>query len=211
MIQFTENILPGFTIPQRYVMAILAFFGVMNCYALRSCFSIAINQIVHIKDHNLANYTQCVGDVQEDKMRSVSYEWTHRQKTWSLCSFYFGYFLTQFPGGFLAEYFGGKQVFGLSVLLAGSMSMIDPSVIKYLEWKGLVTTRLLMGAAQVSWVRNKFDCFIKRIVSGRNFPSLILSVVQLDPSEREISSGDPNFCWDPTGSFFRQRSFRVAH
>lgn len=38
--------IPGFIIPQRVVLAIMGFLGIMNAYAMRICLSVAIIEMV---------------------------------------------------------------------------------------------------------------------------------------------------------------------
>lgn len=61
----------------------------------------------------------------------------------------YGYILTHIPGGILAEYYGGKHIFGASLLLSAINLLVTPLVIKYSEWKGLIALRVIMGLSQV--------------------------------------------------------------
>lgn len=47
------DFVPGFFIPQRYVLGIMGFLAVVNAYNMRVCLSVAINVMaVPIKDNN---------------------------------------------------------------------------------------------------------------------------------------------------------------
>ena len=41
-------------------------------------------------------------------------------------AFFWGYVLTQIPGGVLAERFGGKLVFGLGILVTSVFTILTP-------------------------------------------------------------------------------------
>jgi len=47
---------------------------------------------------------------------------------WVLSSFFFGYLITQIPGGWLATRFGGKYVFGVGVLVTSLLTLITPQM-----------------------------------------------------------------------------------
>ena len=78
------------------------FLGFANVYAMRVNLSVAI--------------VYMAGDNKTGDSLSVSGErtfgWSHKQQGVILGMFFYGYVLTQLPGGRLAELFGGKWLFG---------------------------------------------------------------------------------------------------
>ena len=64
-------------------------------------------------------------------------------------SFFWGYILTQMPGGFVAEHVGGKIVYGTSMLLCGLATMLIPVAAKASPY-ALMAARAAQGLAQVS-------------------------------------------------------------
>lgn len=55
-----NNLFPGCALPQRYVLVIMAFLGIVLAYATRVCFSVAINRVVEITDKlDPEKYTIC--------------------------------------------------------------------------------------------------------------------------------------------------------
>ena len=45
---------------------------------------------------------------------------------WVLSAFFYGYLITQIPGGYLASRFGGRYVFGLGILLTSVLTLLTP-------------------------------------------------------------------------------------
>lgn len=79
----------------------MAFFGFFNVYALRVNLSVAIIAMTEVKNVTLEDET--VEQVQE-------FDWTSTQQGVILASFFYGYILTQFVGGLLANKLGGHRV-----------------------------------------------------------------------------------------------------
>lgn len=48
-----------------------------------------------------------------------------------LSSFYWGYALSHFPGGFLVQKYGGKYVLAFSILFSGILSCAVPVCVQY--------------------------------------------------------------------------------
>jgi ACS family sodium-dependent inorganic phosphate cotransporter-like MFS transporter 5 len=66
-----------------------------------------------------------------------------------LASFFYGYIITQIPGGWLADRYGGKQVFGVTMFIASACTLLMPvcaraSVIL------VYVLRIVLGLATVS-------------------------------------------------------------
>eukprot|EP00731_Ephydatia_muelleri_P037304 Em0438g9a len=73
------------------------------------------------------------------------YYWTPVQEGWILSAYFFGYILTQFPGGILAQRFGGKWVFGVGVAMTALLTVLIPLAAMRNVWL-LVSVRVLQGA-----------------------------------------------------------------
>ena len=68
---------------------------------------------------------------------------------WVLASFFYGYFFTQIPGGWIATRFGGKHVFGTGVLVTSVLTLITPQMA-YINLWALVAVRVVIGFFEVS-------------------------------------------------------------
>ncbi|KAL8592937.1 hypothetical protein ACOMHN_050764 [Nucella lapillus] len=104
-------------IPKRYVVAFLAFLGFANIYALRVNLSVAIVSMT-------TNRTRVVNGTVETL--PPEYPWSTHLQGQVLASFFYGYILSQLPGGFLANRFGGKYFFGGGVLLTAILTLFTP-------------------------------------------------------------------------------------
>ena len=54
------------------------------------------------------------------------FDWDREQQATILGAFFWGYILTQIPGGVLAERFGGRLVFGLGILVTSVFTILTP-------------------------------------------------------------------------------------
>ena len=68
---------------------------------------------------------------------------------WILSAFFYGYILTQIPGGWLAERVGGKWVFGVGVVMTSLLTLLTPLAAFTNIWL-LVTVRVLEGFFEVN-------------------------------------------------------------
>ncbi|XP_074644340.1 vesicular glutamate transporter 2-like [Tubulanus polymorphus] len=104
-------------LPKRYIVALMMFFGCANMGILRSELSVPIVSMT-------SNSTV-------DKNGSLivleaKYILDRTQQGFVLSSFFYGYVITQIPGGYLAHRFGGKIVFGTGVAVSGVLSLLAP-------------------------------------------------------------------------------------
>ncbi len=65
-----------------------------------------------------------------------------------LSSFFYGYIVTQLPGGYLALKFGGKNLFGLGILSTAVFTLLTP-VAARAGVAVLVALRILIGLCEV--------------------------------------------------------------
>ena len=120
-------------IQQRYLLCLLIFTGLVTNYMLRINMSIAI---VTMAGGDNSTQSPCAdpdngtdsGGGSED---TDSLGWTGSEVSWVLTAFFIGYAFFQMLGGFLAEIFGTKLVFGLSQL-GGS---VEDASAKFRIWK----------------------------------------------------------------------------
>ena len=75
-----------------------------------------------------------------------------------LSSFFYGYIITQLPGGCLALKFGGKNLFGLGILSTAVLTLLTPAAARA-SVALLVTLRILIGLCEVCNLLN-IKCFL---------------------------------------------------
>jgi len=79
--------------------------------------------------------------------------------------FYYGYIITQLPGGYLAERFGSKLILGWMLLSSSILCAVSPLLARF-DVRALIASRFLMGICQVNykhWVL--YRTFILQVVS----------------------------------------------
>jgi ACS family sodium-dependent inorganic phosphate cotransporter len=64
--------------------------------------------------------------------------------------FFWGYVMTELPGGRLAEVIGGHRVFGYSMLGASVLTLLTPLAAR-LDYMAVVVLRVLLGLALVKY------------------------------------------------------------
>ncbi|CAG9860033.1 unnamed protein product [Phyllotreta striolata] len=106
---------------KRYIISILTFFGFFNVFTLRSNISIALVDMISLKNITFPNTT-----VVEKK----EFDWQPVQLGYVLSSFYYGYVLTQILGGYLAAKFGGAKIYGIGIAGTAIFTLATPWAAK---------------------------------------------------------------------------------
>lgn len=121
--------------PRRYAVAVLAFFGFFNIYSLRVNLSIAIVAMT-------ANHTEINQD--GETVVTPGFAWNSKDQGLLLGSFFYGYIITQLPGGWLAPRIGAAKLYGIGILATALLTLITP-VIANASFSLLVIIRILEG------------------------------------------------------------------
>jgi sugar phosphate permease len=109
-----------FYIPKRFILLAMCFVGMIICYADRTNFSVAVIPMVK------------------------QYGWDKTLEGVVLSGFWYGYAITQVPGGYLSDKYSGKTVLSVAVVLWSLCTVVTPPAAQ----AGIVPlfiTRLLMG------------------------------------------------------------------
>ncbi|XP_015281863.1 PREDICTED: sialin isoform X1 [Gekko japonicus] len=116
----------------RYSLAVWAFFGFFLLYALRVNLSVALVDMVESNTTLTKNRTSqtCVAHsstpVAPRNTTGKKYNWNADTQGWILGSFFYGYIITQIPGGYLACQVGGKLLMGFGVLGTSVFTLFTP-------------------------------------------------------------------------------------
>ncbi|XP_063221587.1 sialin-like [Bacillus rossius redtenbacheri] len=175
----------------RYALALMGFLGFANVYAMRVNLSVAIVTMVNnsaIPHDNTSSFvvdTCPIPIANETKVEPDGrFVWDEKTQGLILGCFFYGYIVTQVPGGRLADRFGGKLVFGLGVLLTGVFTVLSPLAAE-LHTGLFVAIRILEGLSEgvtfpaiysmlAHWVppldRAKFAAYV---YSGSNFGTIV--------------------------------------
>ena len=76
------------------------------------------------------------------------FAWTEYDQGVILGMFFYGYVLTQLPGGRLAELFGGKWLFGVGVLVTAVFTLLTPVAAKTRHVYLLYAVRIIEGLGE---------------------------------------------------------------
>ncbi|XP_042207174.1 sialin-like isoform X2 [Homarus americanus] len=162
-------------IPSRWVMAVMGCIGFMIVYGLKVNLSVAIIAMVnhtavanmgehhddgHGEDdhHDLTLLTNSSGDspnntlnacgVEEKKenLNDGPFAWDENVQGLILASYFYGYIITQVPGGWVAEKFSAKHVFGIGALVNAICALLSP-VAANTSYAALIVIRIIMGIA----------------------------------------------------------------
>ncbi|EEB20071.1 sialin, putative [Pediculus humanus corporis] len=121
---------------RRYVVAYLALLGFMNVYSLRVNLSIAIVAMTNNYNVTLENGT--VVEMEKD------FDWDTKQIGLALSAFFYGYILTQVPGGWLAAKVGGAKLFVSGIAATALLTVVTPPLTK-INFYVLLAIRIIEG------------------------------------------------------------------
>lgn len=98
------------------------FLGFANVYAMRVNLSVAI---VYMVNNTALNYNNNYTEI-NSTYKDGTFLWDESQQGIILGMFFYGYVLTQVPGGRLAEIVGGKWLMGVGVLITAIFTLLTP-------------------------------------------------------------------------------------
>ena len=81
-------------------------------------------------------------------LQDGEFQWHKDRQGLVLGSFFWGYILTQVPGGWLAARFGGKRVYGYAMLMAALATLLMPIAAQG-HYILLMVLRIICGIGQV--------------------------------------------------------------
>ncbi|KAF8787062.1 Sialin like protein [Argiope bruennichi] len=150
----------------RYILTLLGFFGFFCVYALRVNLNVAMVAMVQqprVQDvpnpedkvdacPNLVKFPHGTNSSVQI-MRSTlkgEFDWDSNMQGLVLGSFYFGYVVTQIPGGIAAEKYGAKWLFGIGILITAVFSLLTPMCARWSVW-ALIIARAIEGLFGCLW------------------------------------------------------------
>ncbi|XP_046627283.1 putative inorganic phosphate cotransporter [Neodiprion virginianus] len=141
-------------VQQRWVFAVMGCLAITVSYAMRITLSLAITQMVTTVESSSNSTTvdenTCSGTVSASSNSNTgdTYEWDEYTQGIILSSFYWGYIVSQVPGGILADKFGGKYTLAGAILSSTTFTLLTPLVVSKFESTGLIVLRILMGLGE---------------------------------------------------------------
>ncbi|XP_068904982.1 sialin-like isoform X1 [Tenebrio molitor] len=120
------------------ILSFMVFLSFMIHHMLRINISIAIVEMV--AKNNTTSATT-----------APRYDWDEAQKNNILGCFFWGYLLTQIPGGRLSELFGPKRIIGGGLLTASLLTILTP-LASYSNYYCLLVIRVVLGVVMgIHW------------------------------------------------------------
>eukprot|EP00092_Neocalanus_flemingeri_P031916 GFUD01034672.1.p1 GENE.GFUD01034672.1~~GFUD01034672.1.p1 ORF type:complete len:490 (+),score=95.67 GFUD01034672.1:74-1543(+) len=138
----------------RYVFAILGSMGMAIIYGLKVNLSVAMVAMVNHTAVAAASANKDAGHSGTPKehndtesMESLldgPFLWSSKEQGAILSAYFLGYFVTQIPGGRMAELYSGKYVFLAAVLMNTVGTLLSP-VLAFLDYRALIAIRVFEG------------------------------------------------------------------
>lgn len=138
----------------RHVLALMGFLGFVDMATLRVNLSLAlvamVNHTAILTNNTPASGEECKaqsGNGTAEKMRDGPFVWNEYEQGIILGAFFYGFVVTQIPGGRLAERFGAKWLFGVAVLSTSLLTLLIPAAASW-SVNAFVALRVVMGLGQ---------------------------------------------------------------
>lgn len=117
-------------------------------------------------------------------------------------SFFWGYLITQIPGGFLASFLPANRIFGVAIITSALLNMLVPGAMSLDTVWVLVCIRVLQGLVEVRFfkvverIRNEMiGMSLFFFVLGCCVSSLSRYLALLGTTTRTFSSGNHRVLW----------------
>jgi ACS family sodium-dependent inorganic phosphate cotransporter len=82
-------------------------------------------------------------------LQARDFDWDSKMKGLLLSSFFYGYIITQIPGGWLAARVGGNRVYGVGIAVTAFLTLLTPPLTNVSVYL-LLTIRIVEGLFEVS-------------------------------------------------------------
>ncbi|XP_046628021.1 putative inorganic phosphate cotransporter [Neodiprion virginianus] len=163
-------------ISQRWILAVMGCLAISNAFSMRICLNVAITEMVRTSEASNSTSSDETCPASESTSSSSSgkgaYDWDEYTQGIILSSFFWGYIITQIPGGILADKFGGKYTLGIGILATAIFTMLTPSVVEAFDATGLIVLRILMGFGE-----------------GTTYPAVNVLIAQWAPPQERSKIG----------------------
>ncbi|XP_043824855.1 vesicular glutamate transporter 3 isoform X3 [Dromiciops gliroides] len=125
-------------VPKRYIIAIMSGLGFCISFGIRCNLGVAIVEMVN----NSTVYIDGKAEVQV-----AQFNWDPETVGLIHGSFFWGYIVTQIPGGFISNKFAASRVFGAAVFLTSTLNMFIPSAAR-VHYGCVMLVRILQGLVE---------------------------------------------------------------
>ncbi|PWA21936.1 hypothetical protein CCH79_00015646 [Gambusia affinis] len=128
-----------FGLPRRYIIAILSGIGFCISFGIRCNLGVAIVSMVN--SHTV---------FRDNKEVIVKAQFTWDPETVGMIhgSFFWGYIVTQIPGGFICQRFAANRVFGFAIVATSCLNMLIPTAAR-MHFGCVIIVRICQGLVEV--------------------------------------------------------------
>ncbi|CAL1595663.1 unnamed protein product [Knipowitschia caucasica] len=127
-----------FGLPRRYILAILSGLGFCISFGIRCNLGVAIVEMVN-------NNTVYINGT--PVLQKAQFNWNPETVGLIHGSFFWGYIVTQIPGGFIANKLMANRVFGAAIFLTSTLNMFIPSAAR-VHYGCVMFVRILQGLVE---------------------------------------------------------------
>ncbi|ELK10342.1 Vesicular glutamate transporter 3 [Pteropus alecto] len=140
-------------VPKRYIIAIMSGLGFCISFGIRCNLGVAIVEMVN----NSTVYVDGKPEIQ-----TAQFNWDPETVGLIHGSFFWGYIVTQIPGGFISNKFAANRVFGAAIFLTSTLNMFIPSAAR-VHYSCVMCVRILQGLVEFKFLRRLQGlCFSSR-------------------------------------------------
>uniref|UniRef100_F7GYY7 SCY1 like pseudokinase 2 n=1 Tax=Callithrix jacchus TaxID=9483 RepID=F7GYY7_CALJA len=125
-------------LPKRYIIAIMSGLGFCISFGIRCNLGVAIVEMVN----NSTVYVDGKPEIQ-----TAQFNWDPETVGLIHGSFFWGYIMTQIPGGFISNKFAANRVFGAAIFLTSTLNMCIPSAAR-VHYGFVMCVRILQGLVE---------------------------------------------------------------
>ncbi|XP_038636945.1 vesicular glutamate transporter 3 [Scyliorhinus canicula] len=127
-----------FGMPKRYMIAIMSGLGFCISFGIRCNLGVAIVEMVN----NNTVYVNGKAEIEKPQ-----FNWNPETVGLIHGSFFWGYIVTQIPGGFISNKFAANRVFGVAIFLTSTLNMLIPSAAR-IHFGCVLFVRILQGLVE---------------------------------------------------------------
>ncbi|XP_069479595.1 vesicular glutamate transporter 2 [Ambystoma mexicanum] len=127
-----------FGMPRRYMIAVMSGLGFCISFGIRCNLGVAIVDMVN---------NSTIHDGDRIIKQKAKFNWDPETVGMIHGSFFWGYIVTQIPGGYISSRLAANRVFGAAILLTATLNMLIPSAAK-VHFGCVIFVRILQGLVE---------------------------------------------------------------
>ncbi|ELW47140.1 Vesicular glutamate transporter 1 [Tupaia chinensis] len=127
-----------FGLPRRYIIAIMSGLGFCISFGIRCNLGVAIVSMVNNSTTHRGGHVV---------VQKAQFNWDPETVGLIHGSFFWGYIVTQIPGGFICQKFAANRVFGFAIVATSTLNMLIPSAAR-VHYGCVIFVRILQGLVE---------------------------------------------------------------